>query len=414
METDGVTVQGFCCFWCNGYLRRRRKGTKQKEMEAILEEPEEQKKWDDGLQKELVKFVADETLLLQDTQPGKSQQPQQQVRQDQSVAEIFDLPGSLIYPPHVFLEEHGEEGWQQGFELKDWPTPVGTIRGYRIKDHNRRPLHPEVIPVRRQVKMQASLNSVIDDGSDMLDRDQMADAFKFQASQCVFSEKDRASKLLPLPQATPIAAGRKNGAEEGDDNEDKDEAGDNVIDDNDNDDNDVVVGCATFCTGSSVAKSVAVVGKQNPPHPSGILEVGKDNKPGTLGTVRRGTASSQTAERQVGAPTGSGKSAAATGGTKRTAASMVTTLAGLVSTNGGGAIAAEPASPPVKAAKPRKQEATPTPPSTGKRGAADACPGTGTGSAGAANKRNKVDNIIAECRQARALQRLGGARGWLA
>ena len=113
----------------------------------------------------------------------------------ESVAEIFDLPGALLYSPADFKKEFGQEGWEQGHELKDWPTPMGSVTGYRIKDHGRRPLPTSVIPIRRQMKSEAAFNKVIDDGSDLVDGNQMRDAFVHQAQHRVFAYEDHEARI---------------------------------------------------------------------------------------------------------------------------------------------------------------------------------------------------------------------------
>ena len=197
------TIQGNVCMWCNGVLRRRYKGMKQQEMKDKLEkDPEEKKKFDNCRADQIAKYGGDPDALMQHTCTA-GQQASGRVTRDDVVAEIFDLPGALLYPPDIFQREFGQEGSDMGYALKDWDTPIGPWRAYRVKDHGRRPLPPGVIPIRKQVTREARLGRIIDDGSDVLDKDQQRDVFRHQAQHRVLDYEDRAA---PEPKAKAAAA----------------------------------------------------------------------------------------------------------------------------------------------------------------------------------------------------------------
>lgn len=56
MEPDNLTIQGFCCWYCNNILRTRYKGWKQDKLRDAMRDDEEEKKRFDGLRGKAIEF----------------------------------------------------------------------------------------------------------------------------------------------------------------------------------------------------------------------------------------------------------------------------------------------------------------------------------------------------------------------
>ena len=160
-------------------------------MEAELNESDEaREKFMRLLQEQIELFGGDPDASAELLFTKGSETQQESVNHEDEVKETFELPGALLYPPQAYYSEYGKEGLEDGFVLRDWPTPIGNLRGYRIKDHGRRPLPEGVIPIRREVSSKAAWTKAIDDGTDIIDKDQLKDAFEHQARNRIFAHED--------------------------------------------------------------------------------------------------------------------------------------------------------------------------------------------------------------------------------
>jgi hypothetical protein len=206
LEADSITIQGKICFYCNGLLRRRYKGHTVNQLVLKLQHEHDRKKFDGLLKEAIAKFGGDVSALASDNFAPSDGRLARQVNHRDVASEIFELRGHLIYPAAVFKADHGQEGSEQGHILKDWQTPEGIVHGYRVLDHGRRPLLEGVVVVRREVRREAEYSTTVDDGSDIVDKSQMKDAFKHQADQ-IFSEAAKDAKRLATTEEKEFRRG---------------------------------------------------------------------------------------------------------------------------------------------------------------------------------------------------------------
>jgi hypothetical protein len=97
------------------------------------------------------------------------------------VLESFHMQGDLFYTVDAFRKEFKSEGYEQGFEKVIQPTPLGTLEGFRVKDHGRRPLPEGVLAITKVWQKEVALNKEIDNNEDMLDAQQLSSNFQHQA-----------------------------------------------------------------------------------------------------------------------------------------------------------------------------------------------------------------------------------------
>ena len=188
LEEDGVTIQGFADFDCNIVLRGKYKGRKQDNLALELKSnPDEKTKFDAlrdaAHQARMGKQKCGESGYVIPSQ-ADMELPKRTVAEAKKVKETYHLQGDLIYPRAAFVTEYKMEPAEMGKKQETINLPNGTvIVGFRVPDHGRRPLPPDVISVSRSYEKELKLDTLIDDGTDTWDNTQQRDNFLHLAKQ---------------------------------------------------------------------------------------------------------------------------------------------------------------------------------------------------------------------------------------
>lgn len=212
METDGVSVQGASCLWCNSVLRGRFKGWKQSELkDAVESQPDVRKKFD-----ELVAFVIKESSAGNWTPLARNAAPRETLVQQNSMEETIKLKGYLLYPHADFVSEFKVEPENMGLRLSTIPLPDGSsVTGYKIEDHGRRPVPPNVHVIERAFKKSGMLQAVLDDSETAMEAEQVRENFRHHAATRFAGDKVVSGKELEAmikAEADRAAAAGSNGA----------------------------------------------------------------------------------------------------------------------------------------------------------------------------------------------------------